>query len=152
MFDRKKFVSEKFERRTKKVTLKDLKPWFGESEPAWLVRGLTGEELSRVNEAANKNAISSKLLELVMAKTDKETLDAVKAQLGLGDDTPADLARRLEMLSIGSVEPEVDIELAVRLAESFPIEFATLTNEITTLTGLGSVAVAKPSPSGESQE
>jgi hypothetical protein len=41
------------------------------------------------------------------------------------------------MLTAGSVDPEITLPVAVKLAEKFPIEFMTLTNVITELTGLG---------------
>jgi hypothetical protein len=38
---------------------------------------------------------------------------------------------------MASVNPTIDKPLAVKLAEQYPIEFYTLTNKITELTGLG---------------
>jgi hypothetical protein len=148
-FDSKKFMKQEFERRTESVKVPDLKAWFGDDDPVWVVKGLTGVELARVNEAGSKNVLSAQLLEMVMAKSDKETVASLKQQMGLGDDTPADVAKRLELLVSGSVKPEVSLELAVKLAETFPIEFATLTNSVMTLTGKGSIALAKPGTSGK---
>jgi hypothetical protein len=57
--------------------------------------------------------------------------------LGLIKDTPGEIAKRLEMLVMGSVAPAVSLPVAVKLAEAFPIEFLQLTNEISDLTGRG---------------
>jgi hypothetical protein len=63
--------------------------------------------------------------------------DARKA-LGLaGKETPGEIAKRLEMLAMASVEPAISLQVAVKLAENFPVEFYQLTNEITELTGMG---------------
>jgi hypothetical protein len=51
--------------------------------------------------------------------------------------TNGEIAKRLEMLVMGSVSPEVTLPVAVKLAEAFPVEFLELTNAITTLTGQG---------------
>lgn len=150
-FDSNKFMKQEFKRRTQEVKVPDLKEWFGDSEPVWVVRGLTGVELARVNEAGSKNVLSSQLLDLVLSKSDRDTVTSLKHQLGLGDDTPADIAKRLEMLVVGAVDPEVSLEVAVKLAETFPIEFSTLTNAVMTLTGKGSIALAKPAPSGKTE-
>ena len=76
----------------------------------------------------------------------------VRKTLGLStDDVPADVSRRIEMLSIASVSPRLGTEhreVAVKLAEAFPTVFYNLTNQILTLTGQGA-AVGKPKRSGQ---
>ena len=55
-FDIKRFEKVKFDDRTEAVSVPDLKEWFGEGEaPEIIVRGLTGPEIARANEAAAKN-------------------------------------------------------------------------------------------------
>jgi hypothetical protein len=48
----------------------------------------------------------------------------------------------------GSVEPACSMELAVRLAEHYPVIFFQLSNRILELTGQGSDAEKKPPSSG----
>ena len=62
---------------------------------------------------------------------------AIRKALGLGKDTPGEIAKRLEMVVAGCISPVLTLPQAVKLAERFPIEFLTLTNEITELTGNG---------------
>jgi hypothetical protein len=57
--------------------------------------------------------------------------------LGIGTDTPPDLVKRLEHLVFGSVAPEIDREIAVRLFAAYPVVAYQLTNKILELTGLG---------------
>jgi hypothetical protein len=45
------------------------------------------------------------------------------------------------MLVMGSVSPKIELPAAVKLAECFPIEFLSLTNEISELTGKGAELV-----------
>ena len=63
--------------------------------------------------------------------------EAVRSALGLTKDTPGEIAKRLEMLVMGSVAPKIELPTAVKLAEAFPIEFLSITNRITELTGQG---------------
>jgi hypothetical protein len=72
---------------------------------------------------------------------------AVRKALGLTADTPGEIAKRLEMLTLGSVAPAISLPVAVKLAEAFPIEFLTLTNEISELTGKGAEMVKPPAAS-----
>jgi hypothetical protein len=53
------------------------------------------------------------------------------------------------MLVIGSVDPRIELETAIKLCKVFPVEFMQLTNKITVLTGQGSVP-GKPRSSGDS--
>jgi len=149
-FDLKKFRNAKFEARFEDVPVPDLKEFFGEGAeaPAWRVRGLTGHELGKVNEAAERNRNVSAILEALLSNSADDKAEAVKKLVGLDDAVPHDIARRLEMLSLGSVDPEMDLELAVKLCTHFPIEFFALTNAITKLTGQGAEIKKKQNSSG----
>lgn len=141
-FDADKFASAAFKRREEDVPVKDLAAWFkgtkeGET-PVWRVRGLTGEELARVNEAQARNRNKSAIIEALSSDKQEKMTDAIKELIGTGNSVPDDLARRIEMLTIGSVAPECTHQVAVKLAEAFPVEFYELTTKITQLTGLGS--------------
>jgi len=152
-FDKKRFMKTSFEPRIKKVPVPDLKDFFIEgAEPVWSVRNLSGHELGKVNEAAQRNKTISAILDGIISADAKDKVDAIKASIGLDDNTPDDIARRLDLLAIGSVDPEIDHEMAVRLCTYYPIEFYQLTNEITTLTGQGAQIKKKPSSSGATPE
>jgi len=147
-FDAKKFLKTKFTARTEPVPVPDLQTFFAEGEkPVWTVRGLTGQELGRTNEAAEKNRNVAAILEGLISADAKEKAQAVKELLGVGGSTPADIAKRLECLVIGSVDPPCTLDLAVRLCETFPVEFFQITNVITKLTGQGQLPGKQP-PSG----
>ncbi|MDP4557956.1 hypothetical protein Q9247_09700 [Halomonas meridiana] len=141
-FDAVKFASAAFKRREEDVPVPDLRDWFkglkeGE-KPVWRVRGLTGEELARVNEASARNRNKNAVIDALNSDTSEKVTDAIRELIGTGSSVPDDLARRIELLTMGSVAPECPHQVAVKLAEAFPVEFYELTTKITTLTGLGS--------------
>lgn len=138
-FDKKAFLKTEFEPRVEAVSVPDLKQYFSEgSEPLWKVRNLSGHEMGRVNEAAARNRAMSSIIEGIVSPDAKDKAEAIRASLGLDDSTPPDIVRRIEMLTLGSVDPAVDQELAVKLCTHYPVEFFDLTNVITRLTGQGS--------------
>jgi hypothetical protein len=150
-FDAKKFKTGKFTTREGSVKVPGLAAFFPEGEePVWKVRGLTGPELGKINEAVERHKNIMAIVEGLVSTGAKEKAESVKKLVGLGDDTPADIVKRLDMLVIASVEPEVDEELAVKFCEKFPVEFFEITNEITKLTGQGYI-VGKQEPSGETK-
>lgn len=148
-FKVERFMEARFSSRTQEVELGDLAEWF-DGDPRWTVRGLTGPELARVNDsvqvASNREAMAAALMEKQGGRGDKT--EALQRLLGLGSDLPDDYVRRLEMLIAGSVDPPCDRQLAVRLAEKFPVEFYQLTNAIMQLTGKGH-RVGESNGSGE---
>lgn len=153
-FDASKFDGATFNRREEDVPVPDLQHWFkglkeGET-PVWRVRGLTGAELGAVNEAQAKNRNKNAIAEALSSEKEASVTDAIRELIGTGSKVPDDIARRIELLSIGSVEPECTHQRAVKLAEAYPIEFYELTNKITKLTGLGSEP-GKPKRSSAAQ-
>jgi hypothetical protein len=150
-FNEKKFLSTNFTPRTKDVTVPDLKDFFDPDTPAvFRVRGLTGQELARVHEAVDKHRNIAGLISGLLSNQTQEKLDSIRAALGVTEDVPAEIARRLEMISIACVDPAISLEAAVRLCETFPIEFYEITTAISELTGKGQLP-GKPKPSGETQ-
>lgn len=148
-FDSKKFLKTKFTARTEEVPVPDLAAFFPDGAKAvWKVRGLTGQELGRANEAAARNKNVAAILEGIASGVAKEQTEAVKELLGVGGSTPEDVAKRLEHLAIGSVDPKCTPDLAIRLCETFPVEFFQITNRIVQLTGQGQMPGKQP-PSGE---
>jgi len=137
-FDAKRFQKTKFTARIEGVPVPDLKEFFPEGEEAvWKVRGLTGHEVGRAAEAADRNKTIGAILEGLTAEASKDKAEALKDILGIGGNTPADIAKRLEHLVLGSVDPPCTQDLAVRLCEVFPVEFYQITNKIMLLTGMG---------------
>ena len=147
-FDSKAFLKTKFIPRTDEVSVPDLQPFFPDGAPAvWKVRGLTGQELGRAAEASDRNKNIAAILEGLTADSSKEKATALKELMGVGGNTPADIAKRIEHLALGSVDPKCPPELAVRLCEVFPVEFYQITNKIMELTGRGQMP-GKSQPSG----
>lgn len=147
-FDNSAFMNAKFRPRSDDIKLEALQIFFGDDEPIWTVRGQTASELARAIESSSKQKNLDSIIKAI--GSNKSQIDDLKAAIGLGDDTPADVIKRLEMLSVCSVSPVIDLPVAIKLAENFPIEFYILTNKITELTGLGA-DVKKPKCSGETR-
>lgn len=137
MFDAQRFLQTLFAARTAEVAVPDLRAWFGPDDaPVFIVRGLTGEEVARANEAADRAAKLRAALE-ALADAGAVRREAVATVLGTGDDVPDDLLKRYEHLIAGSVEPAIDREIALKLFREFPIVGYQLTNKILELTGMG---------------
>jgi len=135
-FDLDRFERAKFEPRRAKVAVEALAGFFPDGEPAvWEVRGLNTNELHRAIEASRRQGNIEAVVRAIASNGDQAA--AVRKAIGLTADTPAEIAKRLELLVMGSVAPTIELPVAVKLAESFPIEFLSLTNEITELTGRG---------------
>jgi len=147
-FNVDKFASTDFHPREEDVPVPDLKAFFsGKAEkddtgkdkpPVWRVRGLSGPELARVNESQQRNRDRNAIAAGLLSGKDAQVTEAVRELVGDGDSVPDDIAKRLEMLVVGSVKPEISHSIAVRLANAYPIEFYQLTTKITQLTGQGS--------------
>lgn len=154
--DLQKFLNSVLAPREAEVEVPELADWFAEGERrVWTVRGLTAAELARANAAASDAAENVRALVAAIAGgSEGEKTVALRKTLGLStDDVPADVSRRIEMLTIASVSPSLGTEhreVAVKLAEAFPTVFYNLTNNILTLTGQGA-AVGKPKRSGQTR-
>jgi hypothetical protein len=150
-FDAKKFKTMKFETREGLVKVPGLQDFFPEGEEAvWKIRGLTGVELGRVNEASERYRNINAILEGLISSGATDKADSVKKLVGLGNDTPADIVKRIDMLVVASIDPQVDEDLAVKFCEKYPVEFFDITNTIIKLTGQGHIP-GKPRPSGETK-
>src|SRR5690554_2865991 len=160
-FDIQKFTSAAFKPREGEVAVPGLAPFFkgparqdeqgNELPPVWKVRGLTGTELGHAAEAAARNRNRNALIEGLTAGKDDSLTSAVKEMLGTAGKVSDETAKKLEMLVQGSVDPQCTHQLAVKLNESFPVEFGMLVNEIVRLTGLGGEP-GKPKPSSKTQK
>jgi len=147
-FDESRFKNARWEPSVESVPVDDLKDFFDPEEtPVWTVRALTGTELARVREAVENNLKLKFQVERLFSKRSKEVMEAADKIL-MGPDVPSDIARRIEMLILGSVSPKCDLELAKRLSEHKGVLFTMLTNKILALSGIGSVPGGSK-PSGE---
>jgi hypothetical protein len=144
------FKAAQFKPRVGEVPVPELQPFFENGEnPVWRVRGLTGIELARANDAADRNKKVSAVVEGVLSSSSKKIAKSVKQVID--PDTPQDIAKRLEHLMTGSTDPECDLELAKKICERYPIEFYAITNKILQLTGKGQ-SPGKAGPSGKTQK
>ena len=138
-FNLEDFRAAKFERRTKKMPVPELKPFFPKktkiSEMIWTIQNLTGEELYRMRESVERNIDLEKT---VSALATGQKAEVIKDALGLSGKTPDEMVRRLSVLVYGSVEPKIDRPDAVKIAEEYSLVFDRLTQEIMVLSGHGS--------------
>ena len=141
-FNESAFMKQKFEPRTAQVETSSLAAFFDKKEkPIWTVRGQTASELAATLESANTQKSLASIVEAIGENASK--IDELKKVIGISNDVPGDIIKRLNQLAVCSVEPKIDHTCAVKLAETFPIEFYILTNKITELTGLGMEASVK---------
>ena len=139
MFNQDKFNSTEFEPSTETVLVPALQDWFGEGETAeFLVRGLTAVEYQQCDEAAHKDRDLSDLLAAMANGNRKLAVSEARSALGLGDEVPGQISKRVAMLRVGTVSPPgLTRQTCVLIAQRFPVEFYELTNVITRLTGKG---------------
>lgn len=139
-FDAAKFSSQSFSLREAEVPVENLAGFFAEGEtPVFRVRGLSGAEIARANEARDQAKNIGDLAAAIAGNSGSDKVTAIKEMLGLGENTPDDLIRRQAIAVHGIVEPKLDLDAVVKLAQFFPMEFYNLTNRILFLTGEGSV-------------
>lgn len=150
-FNSNAFMKQQFEPRTAPVSVPSLALFFDDKEEKqeWIVRGQTASEVCRSMEAATNQSKLSSVVEAIAASSNQK--DEIKTALGLGSDTPSDIVKRLEQLVCCSVTPEIELPVAVKLAETFPIEFYMLTNKVIELTGLG-MDLKKSKTSGKTKK
>jgi hypothetical protein len=145
-FDLARFAQAEFAPRTEVVEVPGLQAFFAKGEKAeWTVRGLSSVQLHNAMEAKQRQAAVQTVVDAIASSGEKAK--ELRKALGLSGDVPGEVVKRLEMLVAGSVEPQIDMPTAVKLAGAFPIEFLQLTNTITTLTGQGFDLVKPPAAS-----
>ena len=137
-FDKDKFQNANFYYREQEMPVPTLKMFFDKDEdPVWTVRGLTASELGDVNDASKQNRALSELVEAFVSENYTEKIGAVKESLGLTDSVPEEVVRGIAMLRQGSVSPTCPQEMAVTLAETFPVVFYELWRKVLELTSMG---------------
>lgn len=135
-FDMAAFERAEFRPRTERISVPALAAFFAEGEAAeWEVRSLTATELHRAHEAGRRQRDLGTVVDALATAGDRA--QELRKVLGLATSTPAEVAKLLEMLVAGSVSPKIELHQAVKLADTFPVEFLQLTTAITSLTGQG---------------
>ncbi len=149
-FDVKKIKKTKFSSRESDVSVPELTEFFDADEPAvWKVRNLSGMEVGQVNETAKKYQ-QIEVAQKALVGTHEEKIKAFKSIFGVVDGLSEEMARRTEVLILGSVSPECDKDLAGIIREKYPLAFVKITDKIYEMTGLGAVpGKPKPSTKGE---
>jgi hypothetical protein len=150
MFDVKKFMTTQFIPREEDVPVPNLKDFFdSDQEPVWRVRGLTGQELGVCNETVERNRKGlGAAIQKMLASLAPKDMDAVTAKINDPGRVTDEMARRLEMFVFGSVSPEADMDLAIKVCKHKPSEFFRIAVAIDHLSGMGSEAKKKPKSSG----
>lgn len=139
MFDLNAFRQADFKPREIGLDFPALKSFGGHFK----VRGLTAHEIAQADESAQKGRLVSDLVERLAGSTGKQKAAALLEGIGISNDVPALLAKRYEHVCLGVVEPRLELSDAVKLGETFPIEFSTIANKILELTGQGQIADVK---------
>lgn len=147
-FDAKAFSKAKFEPRIEEFRFPELAEFFGDSEPVFKVRGLTGIELAQALDSAGSAKTRAELAEALLDGAIEDKSEALKSAFGLGGGVPDELIRHHELVIRGVVDPAITRDVSVKIADRFPIDHRNLASLITRLTGQGQVK-KKPKSSGE---
>lgn len=138
-FDLERFQRVKFVPRTAEVRVDALAAFFPpDTPPIFVVRNLSGEEMARVAEAGSRRQNIAAALAAIASGTGGEKIQALRETLGLdSEQMPDDLARRIEQLAIGCVDPVLDAQVAAKVFRVAPVAGYELTNRINILSGQG---------------
>jgi hypothetical protein len=137
-FDADKFMNTKMLPRTADVPVPGLASWFGEGEkPVWKVRGITGQELGQAKQAVESRKDIAALVAGIVGGQSAEKAAAAKKIMNIDDSVPANVALNIHLVKLGSVDPEADEDLAVKLCTCCPVEFQQIAKKILELTGQG---------------
>lgn len=140
-FNQNKFLTTNFKPRTAEVEVPELKDMFDDLKkdqvPVIVVKSLTRVDMVRMQEAADTNSNLKVLLEAVGGGNAKEAIEGLKQRLGIGEDLPEQAAREIVMVQAGCSEPEINLETAVKLYDTFPMVCTRLITEISRLTSAG---------------
>ena len=158
-FDLAAFRKAKFQQREQDVPLSGLTAagfggYDGEGDDAtpkpvvFRVRGLTSQELAKAEQESDNSQLMAKVAER-LAGSESEKVQALIDGLGLGDDTPRALTKKLMHVQMAVVSQDLKLQDVVRIADAFPTDFLELSNQIYNLTGKGKVAQVKRKPSGK---
>ncbi len=145
------FMSAQFEARLAEVDCADIADWF-DGEPKWTVRGLTANEIWKCKNAGARRDNAKAFVEALSKGSKADKAEEFAKAFGVSDDVEAEVVIRQEMLAIASVDPEIDITVAVKLANVHGIVFQKLTDKILELSGQGQIEQGKPKASTAKQK
>jgi hypothetical protein len=134
-FDLKKFRKSELKPRTDTVKLPEMKAWFGDDEPVFVVRGLVGEEFYHVKEAVEKRRDIQAIAAQLFSGKGEAIASAVQEFYG---SAPDEYVKLIEAIKIGVTEPELDHSDAMKLVKNFPVQANEIFKKIMLLTGVGS--------------
>lgn len=148
-FNVDKFTKEKFAYRQETISdgLEVLAPWFdGKGPVSWTVRGLNAAEISKAENLARggREQLEKAVTLLINSPNKAKAEDVAVISEGLDFMTHW----RIELLAIGSVDPEIDVRTSRKLSDAFPTEFRRLADTVLGLSGRGQVTEEKSKPSG----
>lgn len=141
MIDIERLVSMPLTPREEKVPVPQLACLFPDGEePVWIVRGLTGEEMARVEEESQRHSIMRAVIQVMNNAAHakgNELVEAIERLVGYGPDVPESLCRQHGQLVYGSVYPKIDRPTAVKLSQGVPAIMRLLREVIKNLTEQG---------------
>lgn len=142
-FDAARFEAARLEPRRKTIPVPGLAEWFApDTEPQWTIRGVSAAELHYAIEAGRRRATVTNIIKAISER--EVDVKTMRSALGMpSDEVPGEVVMRQELLKTASVEPAIDLAVAVKMSELFPIEFHQLTDEIKLLTGHGGIDPGK---------
>jgi len=124
----------------------------GDESPTWTVRAPTANELAIANESRERRAQMDGLVEALAKGGKSKIVSEFREKFGLSGDLRPDIARRMDLLVLCSVDPVCDEQDAVWLAEHHPVLFYSVTNAIMELAGDGSEVKKTPSDSTQTSQ
>lgn len=134
-FDLNRFTSASLALRTAEVKTPMLKDFFAEGEePVFKVRGLTGEEWYGMRQAITDRRDRKAIAEKLLSGAGEAIAEAIADIYG---DIPEELARRINMVAYGCVEPKLDLTAAVKLFKFYAPQAHLISEEIWRLSGEG---------------
>jgi hypothetical protein len=141
-FNATKFNREKWNPASHDEPVPELAAWFQDSDgksidnPVWSLRALNGEELAVVQESAFRARNAEGVIAALCAGAAKEVAGAIKELLGY-ENGARELAKRIDLIKLGSVAPKPDRPTVVKLFQLYPEVAFRLSNKVMELTGVG---------------
>lgn len=136
MIDIEKFKKAEYEPNIKEVQVPALAYLFDEGEePIIKVRGQTATEVALTEEIDIQQQDIVTILQAIT--TTKGQVAVIKDHLGMNDDVPTSIKKRMRKIVECSVEPPLDMAFTILLAERHPVEFGRISNAIAEATNKG---------------
>lgn len=130
-------IIRNFEDNIEEVKLDSLKEFFDkDEEPIFKVKALGLDEINKINNENEKLKQANVFLSYL--SNDKETLKEISNKIfGDIEELEPDTVKQINYVFHGLVEPKLNHDEVVFLANTFPVETMQLYREILELTGQG---------------